>query len=216
MSYLPDFPVLLKNDSRVVRDGAEYVIEDRLVGVVTAPSGQIVGCDPLTDAREVSPFTVTVPPGRYELRAWIASIHHGVSGTDIRTVALQLVVREQPTMRWELALTEGQNLSELGTDGFFGYPVDAGVGTLADLVAVRALADWDFDRLDDVYIPAQVPPAPAAIDAITDEATEANVITVSSGWGDGIYPTFVGRAADGHVTAFVTDFMVIPKLAAKV
>ncbi|MFC7274972.1 DUF4241 domain-containing protein [Paractinoplanes rhizophilus] len=102
MSYLPDFPVLLKNGSRVVRDGVEHVIEDRLVGVVTAPSGQIVGCDPLTDAREVSPFIVTVPPGRYELRAWIASLHDGVSGTDIRTVALQLVVREQPTMRWEL------------------------------------------------------------------------------------------------------------------
>ncbi|WP_378967557.1 DUF4241 domain-containing protein [Paractinoplanes rhizophilus] len=83
-------------------------------------------------------------------------------------------------------------------------------------MAVRALADWDFDRLDDAYIPAQVPPASAPIDAITDEATEANVITVSSGWGDGVYPTFVGRAADGHVTAFVTDFMVIPELAAKV
>lgn len=216
MSYLPDFPVLLKNGSRVVRDGAEYVIEDRLVGMVTAPSGQIVGCDPLTDAREVPPFIVTVPPGRYELRAWIASIRQGVSETDMRTVALELVVSEQPTMRWELALTEGQNLAELGTDGFFGYPVDAGVGTLADLVAVRALADWDFDRLDDVYIPARVPPAPAPIDAITDEATEANVIIVSSGWGDGVYPTFVGRAADGHVTAFVTDFMVIPELAAKV
>ncbi|MEU8180700.1 DUF4241 domain-containing protein [Micromonospora sp. NPDC049044] len=43
-----------------------------------------------------------------------------------------------------------------------------------------------------------------------DLATGANVITVSSGWGDGIYPTFVGYAADGEVTSYVTDFLVIP------
>ena len=68
-----------------------------------------------------------------------------------------------------------------GPDGHFGYPVDAGVGTLADAVAVRALAHWESDRLDEVYIPAQVPPAPAAVDAITDESTAANVIIVSCG-----------------------------------
>ncbi|BCY11698.1 DUF4241 domain-containing protein [Actinoplanes sp. L3-i22] len=214
MSYSPDFTALLTSGGRVVRDGVEYVIEDRVVGIVTAPSGQIVGCDPLTDAHEAPPFTATVPPGRYELHAWVATIHQGFSEPDVRTVALQLVAGEQPAVRWEPALTDGRSPAGLGADGFFGYPVDAGVGTLADVVAVRALADWDFDRLDDVYIPAQVPPAPAPIDAITDEATEANVIVVSSGWGDGVYPTFVGRAADGQVTVFVTDFMVIPEAAA--
>jgi len=214
--YLPDFSVLLTSGSRVVRDDVEYVIKDHVVGPVTAPSGRIVGCDPLTDAEAAPPFIATVPPGRYELRAWVAAIHRGASGSDVRTAALQLVVSGHPTVRWELALTEGQNPAELGSDGFFGYPVDAGVGTLADVVAVRALAEWDFDRLDDVYIPAQVPPAPAPVDAITDESTGANVIIVSSGWGDGVYPTFVGRAADGQVTAFVTDFMVIPGPAAKV
>jgi hypothetical protein len=76
-----------------------------------------------------------------------------VGESDVRTVALQLVVSEQPTVRWELALVEGQEAAELGTDGFFGYPVDAGVGTLADVVAVRALADWEFERLDEVFIP---------------------------------------------------------------
>ena len=213
MSYLPDFVTLLTCGARVVRDGVEYVIADRTVGVVVAPSGQIVGCDPLTGAAEALPFMVTVSPGRYELRAWIAAIHEDGSEPDLRTVALQLVVSKSPTVRWELALIEGQKPAELGADGFFGYPVDAGVGTLADVLAVRALAGWEFDRLDEVYIPARVPPAPAPIDAITDEPTGANVITVSSGWGDGVYPTFVGYAANGQVTAFVTDFMVVPELA---
>jgi hypothetical protein len=168
---------------RVVRDDVEYAIEEHAVGVVTAPSGQIVGCDPLTDADEALPFTATVPPGHYELRAWTATMHRDGSEPDVRTVALQLVVNEQPAVRWEPALTEGQDPAGLAADDYFGYPVDAGVGTLADVTAVRALARWDFDRLDDAFIPAPVSPAPAPIHAITDEATATNVITVSSGWG---------------------------------
>jgi hypothetical protein len=142
MSYLPDFSVLLNSGGRVVREGIEFIIEKHVVGVVAAPSGQIVGCDPLTDAHGAAPFIATVPPGRYELRAWVAQIHQDAGGPDVRTAALQLVVSDQPTVRWDPALTEGQNPAELGPDEFFGYPVDAGVGTLADVVAVRALADF--------------------------------------------------------------------------
>jgi hypothetical protein len=51
---------------------------------------------------------------------------------------------------------------------------------------------------------------PGAAGAVTDEPSGANVILVSSGWGDGAYPTFVGYAAAGEVSSFVTDFMVVP------
>jgi hypothetical protein len=63
-----------------------------------------------------------------------------------------------------------------------------------------------------VYIPDELPeaPVPAAISAVTDEATGANVATVGSGWGDGRYPTFIGYNAGGEVTCFVTDFIVAP------
>ncbi|MDT5032034.1 MAG: hypothetical protein QOC94_2205 [Actinoplanes sp.] len=46
--------------------------------------------------------------------------------------------------------------------------------------------------------------------AVVDELTGANIIQVSSGWGDGVYPTFVGYTAAGEVACFVTDFQVIP------
>ncbi len=210
MPYLPDLTTMLADRARTICDGIEYVVEARCVGVVALPTGQVVACDPLVDADSAAPFTVPVAPGRYQLRAWIATVNQSGSEPQDRTAALQLVITDQPTVRWELALTDGQEPTELGADAFFGYPVDAGVGTLADMVAVRGLARWEFDQLDEVYIPAQAAPAPAAIDAITDEPSGANVITVSSGWGDGFYPTFIGYAASGEVTSYVTDFLVIP------
>lgn len=90
-------------------------------------------------------------------------------------------------------------------------PSTRGTGTLADLAAVRALATWDYPRLEDAYI-ARLPerPVPGAVAAVTDEQSGANVIIVSSGWGDGQYPTFLRYTAEGSISAFVTDFLVLP------
>ncbi|MDI6105685.1 DUF4241 domain-containing protein [Actinoplanes sp. NEAU-A12] len=212
MPYSPDLNAIMTRGARFERDDIEYVIEQFPVGAVTAPTGEITACDPLTSAHGAEPFTATIKPGTYPLTAWVAVIHQDGNGPQPRTAALHLAVTDQPTVRWELALNQGQDPGVLDSDGYFGYPVDAGVGTLADLTAVAAMAGWDYDQLEDVYIPARAAPGPAPIDAITDEATGANVIVVSSGWGDGVYPTFVGYAADGSITGFVTDFLVIPDL----
>jgi Protein of unknown function (DUF4241) len=94
--------------------------------------------------------------------------------------SLQLVILDEPTVRWEPALVAGNDPSVLGEDEFFGYGVDAGTGTgtgtLADVTAVRALADWDYEQVEDVYIPAQIPdwPVPGAAGAVTDESSGAS------------------------------------------
>lgn len=209
MPYRRDLAKLLVAGATFSDEHAIYVIEPHPVGPVVLPSGQVVGCDPLA-CLDDEPFTASVAPGTYPLRAWVVVLFQDGTERDRRTAALELVIRDEPAVRWEIAVRDGQDPAALEEDEFFGYPVDAGTGTLADVVAVRALAAWDFDRLDEVFIPAQMPPAPASIGAVVDEATGANVVTVTSGWGDGHYPTFVGYTAQGDVTAFVTDFMVVP------
>jgi Protein of unknown function (DUF4241) len=211
MAYAPDLDQMLAAGARYVGQDAAYVIEPHLIGEVTFPTGQVVGCDPLT-LPDAMPFTVAVAPGRYPLRAWVAVLYRDDAEWDRRVAALQLIIRDEPATRWHPALIAGQDLVVLGEDAFFGYAVDAGTGTLADLAAVRALASWDYQRVEDAYIPAQLPerPVPGAVAAITDEQSGANVITVSSGWGDGVYPTFIGYTADGGISSFVTDFLVVP------
>jgi hypothetical protein len=203
---------MLNAGTRYVDEHAEYVIEPHLVGEVTIPTGQVVGCDPLVYSGDAPSFTVTVPPGRYRLRAWVAVLYRGDAEWQRRVAALELIVKGEPATRWQPALVEGQDLSALGDDEYFGYVVDAGTGTLADLAAVRALAAWDYQRLEGVYI-ARLPerPVPGAVAAVTDEQSGANVIIVTSGWGDGQYPTFIGYTAAGDISTLVTDFLVIPR-----
>ncbi|MEU8179927.1 DUF4241 domain-containing protein [Micromonospora sp. NPDC049047] len=211
MPYTPDLDRLLTPGTRFTDQHGAYLIEVHPVGDVVLPTGQVVGCDPLV-CPEAEPFTVTVAPGRYPARAWVAVVLREDAEVDRRVAALELVVTAEPTARWEPAVAGDQDIATLGADDYFGYGVDSGAGTLADPTALAALEGWDEDRIEEVFIPAELPASPVRglITAVLDEASGANVVTVATGWGDGCYGTWIGRTADGRVTSFVTDFMVVP------
>jgi hypothetical protein len=215
--YSPDLGRLLTEGARYRDERAKYVMERHPAGEVRLPTGQVVACDPLAFSDTAAPFTVTVPAGAYPLYVWVAVLYQDSVEQQRRVAALQLVVTDGNPARYEMARTAGQELPDLGDDayfGYFGFPVDAGAAALADLTAVRALAEWDYERLEDTYIPVQSPlaPVPGGIyTAVTDEATGANVTVVSSGWGDGLYPTFIGYAPSGEISSITIDFMVVPR-----
>lgn len=215
--YLPDLNRLLAPgatfpDTGSPDEGAEYVLESHSAGDVVLPTGQVVGCDPLAFP-DPDPFTVTVGPGTYPLRVWVAVLQQAGAEWDRTVAALQLVIRDEPAARWEPALVKGQDPAELEDDAFFGYPVDAGTGTLADVAAVTALGAWDYEQAEAAFIRDRAPGAPVpggVFPAVTDEASGANVVAVTSGLGDGAYPTFIGYTGSGEVASFVTDFLVLP------
>jgi hypothetical protein len=44
---------------------------------------------------------------------------------------------------------------------------------------------------------------------VTDPESGANLIASHSGWGDGSYPVWIGRSADGEVACFVADMLLL-------
>jgi hypothetical protein len=76
----------------------------------------------------------------------------------------------------------------------------------------QALARWDSEEFEEAFDPDEFPeePVPGLFDRVIDERTGGNLIMVESGWGDGYYPTFIGRTESGEVACFVTDFLVVP------
>jgi len=190
--YLPDLDSVLTAGYSVEHDGVTYVVEPFDLGPVVMPTGEVVACDPLVS--HTTAFADTVAPGRYQLRAWVAVLHKDGREWQRRVAALQLLIADEPAVSWTMAVLPGQDVTSLGAGGFFGYGVDAGTGTLADRVAIEALSEWDYDRIEEVFIPAEIPddPVDAVIVATVDESTGANVYVVGSGWGDGRYATYVG------------------------
>jgi hypothetical protein len=210
MPYTPDLGTVLRAGHSAVRDGVTFMVEPFELGPVVLPTGEIVACDPLVP--HTTPFVDIVTPGRYTLWAWVVVLHKDGVEWQRRIGALQLVVADEPAVSWTMALLPGQDVASLGEDGYFGYGVDAGTGTLADRVAIEAMSEWDYDHIDETFIPAQIPddPIEAVIAAVVDPQTGANVYVVESGWGDGSYATYVGWTADGRISSFVTDFRVVP------
>lgn len=207
-----DLDRLLRAGARYPSDDVTFVVERHPLGDVVLPTGQVVGFDPGVADDVDQPFTATVPPGAYPAVAWIAALYKEDEEWQRRVAALQLVIRDEPVASWEPALVDGDDPGELGEDEYFGYGVDTGAGTLADITVSHVLADWDAEEFESAFDPEEFPeaPVPGLYDMVVDEPSGANLIMVESGWGDGFYPTFVGRTAEGEVACFLTDFMVIP------
>jgi hypothetical protein len=184
-------------------------------GELDLPTGRVVACDPFVylGTGDIEPFTVTVAPGRYRVEAAVATLTRaGEAPSDHphrRVAAARLVIRDEPTVTWELALLPGQDPADLGDDEFYGYGVDAGTGCFYDAAAEQGFPEAQEDEgpLWDAFEDSDWSGGPHLI---RSPGTGHTLAAFTSGWGDGAYPTWTGRGADGEVTCFVTDFLVAP------
>ncbi len=181
----------------------------RGLGRLRMPTGRLIAVDPALIPFENEPFTVSVPPGEYQVTLAMGRWEPR-SKPDSRSgwvAAARLLVRDEPVVAWELALRAGQDPRLLGDGEFYGFGVDAGMACLVDAAATGqliAIAD-DEDRYRDTYVDADLD---EGIE-VTDPTSGANAFAFRSGWGDGAYPVWVGRTTAGDVACFVADMLLL-------
>ena len=175
------------------------------------PSGRVVAGEPFWFDDSESAFVQQVPPGEYPLALVIAMFAKGSYLPAHETIAAaRLVIRDEPVVSWEMAVCEGQDVSELGGDEFFGYPVGGGVGGFVDAANIAPLCDDHDDYFDRLSVSLKVQETDStAPSTLTDDEDRPLLVAFSSGNGDGDYPTWVGRTADGEVACFLTDFFIL-------
>ncbi|HYE15685.1 MAG TPA: DUF4241 domain-containing protein [Pyrinomonadaceae bacterium] len=203
----PDFSKLFE-DGRVVEsaDFGRVTLKVHAAGELVLTTGRVAAFDPATSP-ETEAFAEALPPGRYPV---VLSVAHFEDG-DQRVAGAMLKVGEGAATKWEMALLPGQDVSELGEGEVFGYAVDSATGCFADEeAAARYLdaieADEEFfdrvgDLLDETYVDTW---SWASVEF--DPATGLNMIVFSTGMGDGLYASYLGRDDSGAVMSLVTDF----------
>lgn len=186
--------------TRFVLDDSEMVVETCAAGTLRMPSGRLMVGDP-SYVSEGRPLTVSVAPGEYPVDVSIARF---VEYPDhARTAALRLTVRREPVARWEMALFPDCDPLFLDDGQMFGFGVDAGMACFVDADAAAALEEEAIEGEVYQYLEDEM------FTEVTSPETEGNMIVCGSGWGDGVYPTWLGRTAGGEPAALVIDFLVL-------
>lgn len=202
----PDVLALAGPAHPVSLRGQRLLIESHAAGWLRAPTGRLVACDPDDYfLAERLPYTVTIPPGTYQVLVNVARRTQAV-GIDPHVAACGVLIHAGAVSSWELALVPGEDPRVLRDGATYGFGVDSGMGCFMDAAAipavtsVRAYGEIPFRERSVVGV---------CIADFEDPASGANVIAFSSGWGDGRYPVWIGRAADGSVACFVADMQLL-------
>lgn len=195
------------------------------IGPCSLPSGKILVRDPLCylDDREEQPYFVAAPAGTY--RTEICVVKPDEDGDCARYAAVRLCFSEKPASRFYEALVGHENLEELGDDGYFGFPVDAGLGCICDQVLHGAFCDfserWQREHpngnLYDDYFAALFEESYQAHPAFQRRGgdwlnwripdTEYRLPIFQSGFGDGVYPVYWGFDKGGALCQLVVQFI---------
>ncbi|MDR2986100.1 MAG: DUF4241 domain-containing protein [Nocardiopsaceae bacterium] len=189
-------------EDRLVRDTGgptkKVITEVMDAGMLRMPSGRLVAKDPGWIDDKDQPFSVTVPPGEYPVR--LSVVRFADNAEHKRVAAAKLVIRDEPAQFWEMALLPGQDPRTLADMAFYGFAADGGMACFYDASATAAFAGLDhWDVLGG-----------AITSTMNDPGSGTNLIAFESGWGDGAYPTWIGRASDGDVVCFVADMLLLP------
>lgn len=167
----------------------------RSAGQLHLPSGRLIAADPSLLDFDAKPFNVTVLPGTYPVSVSLATFVDDPGHS--RVAAARLDVGDRPAVRWELALRESQDPLDLGYREFFGFGVDAGMACFVDVEC--------SDRMKDVWLTLA-----GLVEPRYRTIGPSDMVAWSSGWGDGVYPTWIGYDPTGTVTCFLADMRMFP------
>ena len=172
------------------------------LGKLKVKEGKIYACDPISLFIE-EPFTTDFPKGDFPIELAIATIN----GDDERIGFARIRFAETKPVKWALALCEGQDVAHLEQDEIFGYGVDSGTGSFMDASGYRAYDEIykSDDGLTEISEALEITYRDTR-SWLLWEKNGANAALFSTGYGDGLYASYIGYDSNGQICRLVTDF----------
>lgn len=175
------------------------------VGHLKIVEGKIIACDPLLYNNDL-PFTAIFPVGQFPVHLAVAKIN-----TDERVGFSRIKFSDENPTSWVMAVCDGQRSEDLETDDIFGYGVDAGIGAFMDVSGGKEFMEFLMEKEDnyEIIIEEMHKTYKHTWSWLLWDKNNYNVAMFSSGWGDGLYATYIGYDSNNNICRLVTDFGVI-------
>lgn len=197
--------------------GYDIVIRRRNVGKLAVPTGELVACDPL-HYLETEPFAVDLEPGYHPLILIIAELRD-----ENRIAYAMLETKRSEAVRWEKAgLHDDDDDNLLHLDA--GFPVDSSIGCFVDARTAGILMDYrqavmpdedEFERAIHSQMNRYRKKGYSWANVNLESHVKIpgcgrlNLIAFETGYGPGLYETWIGRDEEGDICRIVTDFDVL-------
>jgi hypothetical protein len=194
------------------------------MGNVNFPTGNIMVLDPLVYlTRKEKPYFIKVPKGIFPLITAVVEVEQD----HYRYAAVKVSFNENKVDYFIEALHGNENIDDFKEDNFFGFTVDAGLGTIVDEKTRDAYCDFiekwekenpDGNTYDDLFAkefeknyeknPKYQRKSGDWINYRIPE-TELNIPMFQSGFGDGVYPIYFGYDKNSNICQVIIEFIDI-------
>lgn len=178
------------------------------VGSLKLKTGKIIATDPILLYDDQS-FNIKVKPGNYPVFAYVADFENG----EKRTALSKIEFSKEHPVRWTMALYEGESHNNLKIDEFLGFDVENGICAYMDESVMEELDMLFEDDLEEYenLISSSVKFSKKSFSHkdIPYGKNSCNIITFSTGWKDGTFPSYFGYDKNNKPCCLVTDFMVL-------
>ncbi|MDB5205592.1 MAG: hypothetical protein JWR72_667 [Flavisolibacter sp.] len=190
----------IKGTKQKVKD-SNFNLYGITIGKLRVVSGHIIACDPLHIDEYGIPFTQVFPTGEFPVQLSIAEL-----GNEEMIAFGRINFSDEPVVKWEFALQEGQQPLPVGGEEMHGYGVDAGIVVFFDKEANKALDEEKLTNMDaDLYKEMGKHNHDLWKYAMYNVAGHS-MAAFTTGLGDGRYATYIGFDAKGAPCRLVTDF----------
>ncbi|MGA9211526.1 DUF4241 domain-containing protein [Kaistella sp.] len=191
------------------------LIETFEAGKINLTTGKLVACDPLITS-EMPAFTTGFPKGEFTVL-----VHKEIESNCIAYV--EIVFGNAEISRWELATSEGQNLSDLEEGEIYGYPVESGMGCFMDFETQQNLnlleqdlfkrKGADFMGIYEEFFHEHFYQEEGAVNQYAflkpNDAKSGNLFAFETGYGEGFYATYIGFDKNNSPVKVVSEFIEI-------
>lgn len=176
--------------------------EPRHIATVRIPTGRLAVSDPFD--KEPRELSERIPPGEYPLETAVI-VGEGEYGGERFPItaepAVRLLIRDEPAVTWELALSEDEDPRLLLDGHVYGFGTDSAAGGVADAAAWETLSSKVRRHYEEQDDDACVSIDDGHLRAV-DETTGSDLVSFCTG-GDGTWPVWLGRSATGDVVSVV-------------
>lgn len=191
------------------------LLESFEVGKIYLSSGKLVACDPLI-TNDMQPFTTEFPKGDFSV------LLHKEKESNCVAYA-EIIFSSEAIVKWEMAVTAGQDIKDLGEEEIFGYPVESGMGCLMDVDTQNSLNELekrlyhskgaDFMGIYEEFFHEYFFDEKGAIDqyAFLKPADEhpGTIFAFETGYGEGFYASYIAYDKDEQPVKIITEFIEI-------